>query len=51
MVSVDCLDESFLEEKACVQSVAMMAGFDEVAMDRCRTLQHVARRLAARGGG
>ena len=29
----------------------MMTGFDDVAAERCRALQHVAGRLAARGGG
>ena len=50
IVSVDCLDEGFLKEKAWGQSVSMMSGFDEVAAERCRKLQHVARRLAARRG-
>ena len=48
--SVDCLDEGFLTQKGSGQSVAMLPRVDDVATDRCRTLQHVARRLAAHGG-
>ncbi|CAE7256606.1 unnamed protein product [Symbiodinium necroappetens] len=51
VLSVDCLDDGFLNKRAWGEGVAMMSGFDEVAAERCRTMQHVARRLAAPGGG
>ena len=50
-LGVDCIDDGFLNERAWGEEVATMRGFDAVAAERCRTLQHVARRLAAPGGG
>ena len=51
VLSVDCIEDGFLMERTWGEEVATMRGFDDVAAERCRALQHVARRLAARGGG
>ncbi|CAE7426608.1 unnamed protein product, partial [Symbiodinium necroappetens] len=49
VLSVDCIEDGSLMERAWGEEVATMRGFDDVAAERCRALQHVARRLAARG--